>query len=412
MKYLHKKLIACMMPAMAVILLLLVSCAVAEQEEESSETQDKPRKKFAEDTQETEGAEEGSGEEPERCLLVVMDTSGSASNADEAVTDMVRFTLWRIQSEESVGSIGYIGFDTSVKKYETDSREIKDWQCKGLSPSGRNETAVMPVFHYIDQWISTKMKENGEGEKQLCVIVFSDLFTTRTADGEKYNQETAREDQLAVAGYLDAWEKLIEKDILDLCFVTWESASAGECKEKTWEYISGEKTDNDKKESINAENVDTESIDAERMSEESIDIRDERFERGFQIVLDEDIGTQIFLKETIGHDEVMENCKDILTAVTGKEDLEWKKHSTASPKLASRKIAEPAGTQMLILIECKIDKIVWNDDTEQENRFKGKNSFSMKKNDIVIFSYCVGEDDEVSEFKTEEERDVYYLAMQ
>lgn len=230
-----------------------------------------------------ESEEDGGEEEKGTRLLIVMDVSGSTDMAANAVESMMGATLAMAENAPGLLSVEYMGFHTKViGPYSEMTKEL-------LTRSNA-ETSVYAGFSGIDDWITAYSGEPGEA---LAVIIFSDLFSSRNMQGERYRGiEEAQSEQDQIVTWLHKWQELIEQDVLRICFVRYESNCLYEESSATLE---------------------------NRQTAEEL-----RY--GFQVVLEENIGEQVFLDtEDVGIGEGIREClRMILRTITGKRCRKWK----------------------------------------------------------------------------------------
>lgn len=230
-----------------------------------------------------ESEEDGGEKEKGTRLLIVMDVSGSTGTATDAVESMMAATLALAEKAPGLLSVEYMGFHTEVIGPYSEMTEE-------LLTRANAQTSVYAGFSGIDEWITAYGGESGEA---LAVIVFSDLFSSRNMQGERYRgMEEAQSEQDQIVTWLHGWQELIERDVLRICFVRYKSNCLYEEPSATLE---------------------------NRQTAEEL-----RY--GFQVMLEEDIGEQVFLDaEDIGIEEGIRDClKVILRTMTGKKCRKWK----------------------------------------------------------------------------------------
>lgn len=144
-------------------------------------------------------------------VLVLLDVS---SSADQALLDAVKMFCDFVQNCDAVSETELITFDT--KPYKVELQELPE-----ITLGTNRYTSIRRTFDEVQ--IQINNLQYYDCVKKKIIFIFSDLYSSRDSEGGEYTEKTLKEDQEAVADYLEEWEEYIEAGWLEVSFLTWEN---------------------------------------------------------------------------------------------------------------------------------------------------------------------------------------------
>lgn len=192
-------------------------------------------------------------------ILVVVDTSGSMSKTHFIICEVLQLVEVLSHINPAL-QVEYISFDAdgaeSVLREEMEQRF-----------ASKGETSVYKGMEKTKEWIDEHCSDADSDSNRVGIIILSDLFSSRTKNNDLYNKKSAEEEQEELKQWMEDWKQKEAEGKLSMCFITWESLTPGEEREKTYEFL--EKEDGKTDEAV--------------------------FQRGFQVVMDADGDNTFFL---------------------------------------------------------------------------------------------------------------------
>ncbi|MCI8529312.1 MAG: hypothetical protein HFH82_09210 [Lachnospiraceae bacterium] len=225
-------------------------------------------------------------------LLVAIDNSGSMAPTETVIQEAMKVIQELLVIEDTVfSSAEYLLFNGAEDRLLS-VNEISAIEYRG-------ETSVCRSFSEINDWIEKQLEIDGEAENAMGMIIFSDLFSSRTTDNLRYDEQSAQEEQGAIDEMVGRWYELVKKGVLNVCLITWESMTEGENRDMT--------------------------IDNDNMTE---------FGKGFQVVAEDFQKYQLDFEHIEPEDrnlnlqqesELLGQCLEkVIRVVTGLDELKWK----------------------------------------------------------------------------------------
>ena len=262
-------------------------------------------------------------------LLVAIDNSGSMAPTKTVIQEAMKVIRELLVKEDTVfSSAEYLLFNG-----EEDGL-LSVNEASVIEYGG--ETSIYRSFSEIDKWIEERLEINDWTEKLLEInreaenaagmIIFSDLFSSRTAENLKYDEQKARDEQTAIDEMVGRWNELIKKGVLNVCLITWESMTEGESRDMT--------------------------IDNHTMTE---------FGKGFQVMAEDFKKYQLDFEHIEPENrnlslqqqsELLGQCLEhVIRVVTGLNDLKWKDRGEMTKWDDKLKIKVDDSFQMFVRVD-------------------------------------------------------------
>lgn len=176
---------------------------------------------------ETEGASETIGTMEETQLLVAIDNSGSMGPSVKIIHDTTEMISALVKKELPTSAVEYMLFNADKAEFVS---------ADDLFPINYGgETSIYLGMEQINTWVEERVRENEEQGIRTALILFSDLYSSRTVERDHYTEETAQGEQEDIDTWTQNWKMWIEDGSLDVCVIQWESMAAEESSSRTLE---------------------------------------------------------------------------------------------------------------------------------------------------------------------------------
>lgn len=314
-------------------------------------------------------------------LLVVIDNSGSMEPSGKVIWEAMDVIQKLIAAEKDAFlDVDYVTFCAEKTEFLSED-EVKKIVFGG-------ETSVYKGIFEIDKWIKQQTEKWEKAGNHMGIIVFSDMFSSRTKDNSVYSDKTAANtEQNCMNSMAEEWVTLIENGVLDICLIQWESMAEGEDSSMT--------------------------VDNKEMTD---------FTKGFQVRLDplkeyvldlDDVRTDKNKLGAQAQAEILRNClKGSLQIITGADELEWVKKEITPTRQSTRFFVEDS-FRLYICIDADAEdvKAYKLTETTENEEYSVKCLHSGEVTDIYMIEN-VEEGDIVIQAKsdsTNADLEMYYL---
>lgn len=177
--------------------------------------------------EETEGAGGAIETIGETQLLVAIDKSGSMELSENIIKDTTEMISSLIKKELPTSAVEYMLFNADGCEFVS---------ADALFPINYGgETSIYLGMEQINTWVEEHVRDNSERGIRTALILFSDLYSSRTKSNCCYEKITAEDEQNDIDTWTESWNVWIEEGSLDVCVIQWESMADGEDSSRTLE---------------------------------------------------------------------------------------------------------------------------------------------------------------------------------
>lgn len=158
-------------------------------------------------------------------LLVAIDNSGSMGPSGRVIHDTIEMISALVEKELPISDVEYMLFNVDGAVFAPRDE---------LFPIMYNgETSIYIGMEKINAWIKEHVQSDKGKEIRPALILFSDMYSSRTKMKQRYNENTAREEQEMINRWAENWNALAEEGNIDICIIQWESMADGESRDWT-----------------------------------------------------------------------------------------------------------------------------------------------------------------------------------
>lgn len=155
-------------------------------------------------------------------LLVAIDNSGSMGPSGKVIQETIEMISVLVKDLLPESSVEYLLFNANRAEF------VSADNLNSIGYGG--QTSIYLGMEKINAWVEEQVQSNRDQGIRTGLILFSDLFSSRTKDGptSKYDEETAKEEQEDIDKWVSKWNDSVKDGDLDVCVIQWESMTEGE----------------------------------------------------------------------------------------------------------------------------------------------------------------------------------------
>lgn len=158
-------------------------------------------------------------------LLVAIDNSGSMKPSGRVIHDTIEMISALVEKELPVSSVEYMLFNAGGTEF------VSADELFPINYGG--ETSIYLGMEQVNAWLEEHVQNDKEQGIRTALILFSDLYSSRTAGNGCYTEDTAKEEQETIKSWAESWNAWIGDECLNACVIQWESMAEGESSSRT-----------------------------------------------------------------------------------------------------------------------------------------------------------------------------------